>query len=213
MLATDSLQHPLCSDTLLSTSCREEFIMKQSFVQSPFCAPTALSYLLAQQEGPGHTEQSVHREPPALLCPPGWKTSSRNLINLLFAAPSPTKHFSFFPRRHFKSSAHSSEHCSPHRHCMGPGCPHWALSQPHSAPWLHFCQGSHCTTTDKLHLFSLFCPPFCHVSRSCLCNPGSSRLREKDKARIQGGKGWITPELFSEQDSHPRHCPTEAELC
>lgn len=73
----------------------------------------------------------------------------------------------------------------------------------HSAPWLHFCQGSHCTMTGKFHLFSPFCPHFCHVSRSCLCNPGFMLGKQTEggsKARSQGGKGWITPNLFSEQD-------------
>lgn len=67
MLATDSLQYPLCSDTLLSTSCREEFIMKKSFVQSPFCVPTAPRYLLTQQEGPSHAERAESPQPCSVL--------------------------------------------------------------------------------------------------------------------------------------------------
>lgn len=168
-------------------------------MQSPFCVPKHRGICLLSKRGPA--TWSVHREPPALLCPPGCQTSSRNFRNLLFAAPSPTKHLSFFPRRHFKSSAHSSKGWIHHTHHVCPGSPHWVLS---FATSLHFCQGSsHCTMGDKVHLFSIFCPHCCHVSRSCLCNPGFTLGKQIEGGR-QGknsrGKGWITPKLFSKQD-------------
>lgn len=165
----------------------------------------------------GPATRSVHREPPALLCPPGWKTSSRNFTNLLFAAPLPTKHLSFFPRRHFKSSAHSSKCWIHHTHHTCPGCPHWAISQPPFAPLLHFCQGSHCSMTEKLHLFSIFCPHFCHISRSCLCNPGFTLGKQIEGGRqgknSRGEKMNHSKTVFWAGQSHPKHCPTEVELC
>lgn len=171
------------------------------FCAKPFLCSPAPRYLLTQQEGPSHPERAQRAPSPPRR--PGWKTSSRNFINLLLAAPTPTKHLTFFPRRHFKSSAHRNKRWIHHTHHTCPGCPHRALSPPHFAPFLHFCRDSHCSMTEKLHIFSIFCPHFCRISRSCLCNPGFTLGKQIEGGR-QGknsrGKGWITPKLFSEQD-------------
>lgn len=141
-------------------------------------------------------------KPPALPCPPGWKTSSRNFINLLLAAPTPTKNLSFFPRRHFKSCARRSKRWIHHTHHTCPGCPHRALP---SLTLLPCCTFARILTAPWQRNFT-FSASFAHTSATlagaaCVIQDSrwESRLREADKAGIQGGKGWITPKLFCEQ--------------
>lgn len=100
MLATDSLQYPLCSDTLLSPSCREEFIMKKSFVQSPFCVPTAPRYLLTQQEGPSHAERAQRAPSPALS---SWlENKQQKLHKPALCSTTPYKTFVFLSKKAFQ---------------------------------------------------------------------------------------------------------------
>lgn len=156
----------------------------------------------------GAQPQSVHREPPALLCPPSWKTSGRNLINLLFAAPTLTKHLSFFARRsiclslHFKSCAHSSK-CWIHRTLHGPWLPApstlpASLPSPAAlSPGLSLPHDRQTSPFQPLaHTSATLAGAACIIQDSCWV----SRLREAVKTRIQGGKGRITPRFFSEQD-------------
>lgn len=179
MLATDSLQHPLCSDTLLSKSCREEFIMKKSFVQSPVCSHSTevFAYSARGAQAPGACTESPH--PSSVL--PAAKNKQQKLHEPALCSTNPYKTFVFLSKKAFQElythttlAAHTEHFPSL---TLLPRC---TFARVLTAPW----ETNFTFSASFAHTSATLAGAACVIQDS----RWGSRLREADEARIQGGK-------------------------